>query len=526
VRIQLLLMLMAVLLPAQSLEDARMARGDDPRWADPAFDDRGWETVGRRRIRPMEDAKENRFWLRMRVTVPAGEPAAVFVIRCACEVFLDGFRLGATGDLNAPRPKTTKGLTVFPVPAGLAGRSVVLAARLYHPPGREAWAGLVTWISIRLLPVREVGPVAAQIEEVWDFAVSVRSIFLLLALGGLLAAALGQRNDPLILGMLGYVCAYLANSFLMSSPMNSADSFAWMWVASTPTLPALVFIQWQLAGLPIRRTWSATLLVCFLVLRTPWQVGLFLAKPEPWTQLAVSTPLIPYPMALGVATYAAARGWGRSSRTVRFLMAAVVTTLAINSIARLAGQGWIPGLLAAPVDTVVTLAFTIVATAYVIRTGRERRAEQERLRSEMESAQTVQALLLNQAIPAEVDAVYLPASEVGGDFYQVLERADGSRVVLVGDVSGKGLKAAMLVSATIGMLRREKSSSPGAILAGLNDGLAEQVGGGFVTCCCARFGPEGTVTIANAGHPSPYCDGREVAVEAGLPLGVVAGVAY
>ncbi len=51
-------------------------------------------------------------------------------------------------------------------------------------------------------------------------------------------------------------------------------------------------------------------------------------------------------------------------------------------------------------------------------------------------------------------------------------------------------------------------------------------GGGFVTCCCARFDASGTVTIANAGHPSPYCDGREVAVEAGLPLGVIAAVTY
>jgi serine phosphatase RsbU (regulator of sigma subunit) len=98
--------------------------------------------------------------------------------------------------------------------------------------------------------------------------------------------------------------------------------------------------------------------------------------------------------------------------------------------------------------------------------------------------------------------------------------------VLVGDVSGKGLKAAMMVSATIGMLRRENSSSPAAILAGLNDGLAGHVGGGFVTCICARFGPDGSVTIANAGHPSPYCDGREVEVAAGLPLGVLAGVSY
>ena len=279
-KIQFLLMV-AALLPAQSLTDARMQRGDDMRWADPAFDDRGWETVRHRRIRPMEDAKENRFWLRTRVTVPAGEPAAVAVFRCPCEVFLDGVRLGATGDLNAARPHTTSDLTVFPVPPALAGRSVVLATRLYHPPGREAANGPIAGARIRLLPVREMG-VAAQTQEDSEFPFVVRSIFLLLALGGLLAAALGQRNDPLILGMLGYVCPHLAALvIILLAPMNTADSFAWLHLVAIPLSPALVFVQWQLAGLPIQRNW------------------LFLAKPAHWPPLAASVFLVPLVVAVG-----------------------------------------------------------------------------------------------------------------------------------------------------------------------------------------------------------------------------------
>jgi serine phosphatase RsbU (regulator of sigma subunit) len=75
-------------------------------------------------------------------------------------------------------------------------------------------------------------------------------------------------------------------------------------------------------------------------------------------------------------------------------------------------------------------------------------------------------------------------------------------------------------------LRNEKSHSPGAILAALNDGLAGHTGGGFITCCCACFDADGTVTISNAGHPAPYGDGGELPLDAGLPLGVIAGVAY
>ena len=125
-----------------------------------------------------------------------------------------------------------------------------------------------------------------------------------------------------------------------------------------------------------------------------------------------------------------------------------------------------------------------------------------------------------------IEAAYLPMSEVGGDFYWTRAEADGGLLVVVGDVSGKGLKAAMLVSVTIGMLRRESSTSPGAILAALNDGLAGHMGSGFVTCVCARFDSDGKVTTASAGHPSPYADGQELALTAGLPLGIAAGVTY
>ena len=84
----------------------------------------------------------------------------------------------------------------------------------------------------------------------------------------------------------------------------------------------------------------------------------------------------------------------------------------------------------------------------------------------------------------------------------------------------------MLVSVAVGILRNEKSVSPAAVLGALNEGLAGHTGGGFVTCCCARFDPDGTASLANAGHPAPYADGQEIEVEAGLPLGIAPGVIY
>lgn len=93
--------------------------------------------------------------------------------------------------------------------------------------------------------------------------------------------------------------------------------------------------------------------------------------------------------------------------------------------------------------------------------------------------------------------------------------------VVVGDVSGKGLPAAMTVSAMIGALRTMAASGPAEILRRLNDSLLGTLRSGFVTCLCARIESSGTVTVANAGHPAPYRSGQEIALQPGLPLGIV-----
>jgi serine phosphatase RsbU (regulator of sigma subunit) len=109
---------------------------------------------------------------------------------------------------------------------------------------------------------------------------------------------------------------------------------------------------------------------------------------------------------------------------------------------------------------------------------------------------------------------------VGGDFFRVLPEADGSLLIVLGDVSGKGLPAAMTVSAIIGALRSIPPVSPAWILNALNSGLVGNLHGGFVTCCSARITTDGRVTIANAGHLSPYRNEVEVEICAGLPLGI------
>ena len=124
-----------------------------------------------------------------------------------------------------------------------------------------------------------------------------------------------------------------------------------------------------------------------------------------------------------------------------------------------------------------------------------------------------------------IDSVYLPAQEVGGDFFQVLPGENGSLLIVVGDVSGKGLSAAMTVSTVIGALRDRKEQAPAAVLVHLNRVLCGQVSG-FVTCCVVLADAEGNLTIANAGHLAPYHNGCELPIEGGLPLGLSGDVVY
>jgi serine phosphatase RsbU (regulator of sigma subunit) len=125
-----------------------------------------------------------------------------------------------------------------------------------------------------------------------------------------------------------------------------------------------------------------------------------------------------------------------------------------------------------------------------------------------------------------IETAYEPASEVGGDFFQVLPASGNSVFVVVGDVSGKGLRAAMTVSAILGSLRALPASSPAELLQSLNSTLVGKLQGGLVTCLAMRIAASGAVTLANAGHLPPYRNGQELQVETGVPLGILPDMQY
>jgi serine phosphatase RsbU (regulator of sigma subunit)/ketosteroid isomerase-like protein len=165
--------------------------------------------------------------------------------------------------------------------------------------------------------------------------------------------------------------------------------------------------------------------------------------------------------------------------------------------------------------------------------------ERERIEQEMRVARSIQQASLPEKVPElegwQISPFYRPAREVGGDFYDFFELEDGQLGLVVGDATGKGVPAALVMASARSMLRAIAqalgSSSPGDVLRRVNDVLVTDIPPNmFVTCFCAVLDPErGSLRYANAGHDVPYLHrsgGPEELRARGMPLGLMPGMEY
>ncbi|HUZ19181.1 MAG TPA: SpoIIE family protein phosphatase [Acidimicrobiales bacterium] len=161
----------------------------------------------------------------------------------------------------------------------------------------------------------------------------------------------------------------------------------------------------------------------------------------------------------------------------------------------------------------------------------------ERIEQELVVAQLIQQQFLPKSLPDlpgwQVAAFYRPARTVGGDFYDFIELPDGRAMVVVGDVTDKGVPAALVMASTHAMLRSAAPSllSPGATLARVNDLLCGDIPAHmFVTCMALVLDPRtGRIDYANAGHDLPYLRTADGVVElraTGMPLGLMHSMSY
>ena len=181
---------------------------------------------------------------------------------------------------------------------------------------------------------------------------------------------------------------------------------------------------------------------------------------------------------------------------------------------------------------VLRTALFLAIVYAVLRYAIDYRKRQNALEREYQNAKEVQQVLVPEALPAvsgfNLASAYRPAREVGGDFFQILPMEGGGALVVIGDVSGKGMPAAMTVSLLVGTVRTlaHYTQSPGEILTAMNFRMLNRSAGGFTTCLVVRVDCDGKLTIANAGHLAPYLNGHELAVHGGMPLGLEATRSY
>ncbi len=173
-----------------------------------------------------------------------------------------------------------------------------------------------------------------------------------------------------------------------------------------------------------------------------------------------------------------------------------------------------------------TLSLAIV-TALLLRRFIYTQRVREQWRLEIEQARQVQQVLIPEAAPSvagfALESEYRPSQEVGGDFFQIIPGSDGSILAIIGDVSGKGLRAAMLVSLIVGAARSlaKFTRHPAEILREINERLCGRLKHQFATCLALHIAADGKVTMANAGHLPPFLNGRELALAGSIPLGIV-----
>lgn len=188
-------------------------------------------------------------------------------------------------------------------------------------------------------------------------------------------------------------------------------------------------------------------------------------------------------------------------------------------------------------DSLAAQAAPALQVAQLVRRQEAEARSRERIEQELRVATMIQQNFLPRELPHlpgwDVAAYYQPAREVGGDFYDFIELPKGRIGIVIGDVTDKGVPAAMVMAATRSVLRAsaQRVVAPGAVLERVNElmcpDMPEKM---FVTCLFGVLEPDlGRFRFANAGHNLPYVRTARGAAElraTGMPLGLLPGITY
>ena len=538
----------------------RFHPGDDPTlaWAKPALDDSSWPLIRGNETWYAQGYPHltGSAWYRFTVTLPSRSgPLALWVpvIATNFQIYADG-RLIAENGAMPPHPRARYGPNlVFPIPADLAhsGRPISFAIRVWHYQWEwEPFGGIEESLQLGDASLIREWQAHQWHELFWDNTQFIINclVCLLAGVGSLVLFFLRPTDREflwfgaweafnVLYILLGAWCTFhsfdvilwrLGGAVLLAGlngcmPVlirhfgRTARTHLYWAAIAVALLDSVINVMVGLHGISV--FWFCVAEALMKLLIGGLNCGLlFQTSKDSKVEMRV--------FALPVAVYFL-------NLTGVYVVFALVAQGAnwvspyVVLILRFTDWPFPLGTYQATAIAVQLALFTILLLRFVRTRGHE-----ERYKTELEAARTVQQVLVPDEIPTipgfALASVYRPASEVGGDFFQIIPIANGGVLIAIGDVSGKGMPAAMTVALLIGTLRTlaHYTQKPSEILAAMNQRMLARSSGGFTTCLVLTVSAAGTLTAANAGHIAPYVNGRELILANGLPLGLSAHEQY
>ena len=523
----------------------RTHAGDDMAWANPGFDDSRWETV---RLDDLGPAQEGWRWYRLRIKLHENHPDLALLIDGGEGIYslyfngnqISGPELRSAFRVNRPVERV--------VPVDMAGTDLQISLRTYTP---ASYAALhfppFMLVALGTPDAIESQRKALESDRFYMLipAVAFNVLFILAGIGAYsLHRSQPKHGEYQWLGL--YLILLGTADLLWYSQQGGLLPLSANLLVADPILFVITVVQIQFTfsfgGQRLSRLWRVYTVILLLAPLRAWftwrgqfsSVGLLITEPLLLVPAAVCLPVLLFIW------------YRRGNREAGWLILPSLLPAATMSLYDLGYAaiifGWenlefldnpimIGPVPVQPLDIGNFLFLLAISVVIFFRFTRVSR-EQARTAAELSAAREIQQRLVPASLPAlagyRLEAAYMPAQEVGGDFYQVLEQPDGCTLIVVGDVSGKGLKAAMTGALAIGAVRTlaAEDLGPGTLLSRLSYQMRDTQDSGFITCLCVRIGANGSILAANAGHLSPYRGGEEIPVESGLPLGMLVGIEY
>ena len=531
--------------------------GDNPAYARPDFDDSNW--IRFQPYSPITRAcsQTRVVWYRLHVkTDPAVTGLALSErnISSAFEIYINGERLIASGTVAPYEPYSSRAWILARIPDRMVATGSLVIAMRVHISDTE-------WRTVQdpgfFATNLKIGQYNTLYRDNWlsiigENAVSWFDRLLLISLGFVALALFASqrcRSEYLWIFAVGSL-TLLESPFPVLSAFVNLPAFSQLLSdlprLASPFLWTSLYFSFVHQRIGVR--WRIFLVFAGIMNFVSGLQGLYFSLPG-WLAPFVNFPFIA--LLSVVVPIVLAIHWRRGNREAGILLIPSIlfslyvyteTVLLVMFEFSACREAAIRGInlidryplgpFTVSLDNVSGILCSLSLAVIMILRSSTMSRRQAQIETELEAAQQVQQVLVPERpcmlVGFKIDSVYQPAQQVGGDFFQVLSRDDGGLLLVAGDVAGKGLPAAMLVSVLVGAIRgiADYTSAPAEILCNLNERLLGRGGGGFSTAVAAHISANGSVAIANAGHLPPYLDGEEIDLPGALPLGVVAAPEY